>query len=62
ARALGAVGCSIGRPFLWGLASAGEAGVDHAITLLAAEIDIAMALLGTASLDAVTAGHVRRRP
>ncbi|MGL4289228.1 MAG: alpha-hydroxy acid oxidase [Phreatobacter sp.] len=61
ARALGAVGCSIGRPFLWGLASAGEAGVDHAIKLIAAEIDIAMALLGTASLDAITTDHVRRR-
>lgn len=61
ARALGAVGCSIGRPFLWGLASAGEAGVDHAIKLLAAEIDIAMALLGTASLDAITSDHVRHR-
>jgi isopentenyl diphosphate isomerase/L-lactate dehydrogenase-like FMN-dependent dehydrogenase len=55
ARALGADACMIGRPFLWGLASAGEAGVARTIAILREELDIAMALLGTTSLPAISA-------
>jgi 4-hydroxymandelate oxidase len=36
----------IGRPQLWGLAVAGEAGVAHVLGLLRAELDVAMGLLG----------------
>jgi isopentenyl diphosphate isomerase/L-lactate dehydrogenase-like FMN-dependent dehydrogenase len=55
ALALGARACMIGRPFLWGLASAGEAGVARTIAILREELDIAMALLGTTSLPAISA-------
>jgi isopentenyl diphosphate isomerase/L-lactate dehydrogenase-like FMN-dependent dehydrogenase len=56
ARALGADACMIGRPFLWGLAAAGEPGVARAIDMLREELDIALALLGVPSVDAVDAG------
>jgi isopentenyl diphosphate isomerase/L-lactate dehydrogenase-like FMN-dependent dehydrogenase len=61
ALALGAAGCSIGRPFLWGLAAAGEQGVQRAIRIFRDELDTAMALLGTTSPQMVTADHVRPR-
>ena len=46
ALALGARAVLVGRPVLWGLARAGEAGVDHVLGLLRSELDDAMALLG----------------
>lgn len=46
ALALGARAVLLGRPVLWGLAAAGEAGVAHALNLLRAEIDLAFALVG----------------
>ncbi|TSJ60157.1 alpha-hydroxy-acid oxidizing protein [Starkeya sp. 3C] len=60
ARCLGADACMIGRPFLWGLAAAGEAGVTRALDILRDELDIAMALLGVTSMDAFSAGHLWR--
>lgn len=48
--ALGADACSIGRPYLYGLAAAGEAGVTHVLQLFAAEIERAMALLGVTTI------------
>ena len=44
--ALGADACLIGRPGLWGLAVAGEAGVAHVLELLRSEIDRVMGLCG----------------
>ncbi len=46
ALALGARAVLIGRPYLWGLALAGEAGVTHVLDLLRAEIDSDLALCG----------------
>ena len=46
ALALGAACCLIGRPQLWGLAVAGEAGVRHVLELYRKEIDRVMALMG----------------
>ncbi len=43
---LGATACSIGRPYLYGLAAGGKPGVDRAISLLASELKRAMMLLG----------------
>ncbi len=61
ALALGARACMIGRPFLWGLAAAGEEGVSHAIDILAAELDEAMALAGLRDLAEITSDFVRAR-
>ena len=45
----------IGRPHLWGLAVAGEAGVGAVLDLYRREIDRVMALGGWDSLAAITA-------
>lgn len=52
--ALGATAVQIGRPVLWGLACGGQAGVEHALTLLRHELDLAMALAGCPGLKAIT--------
>lgn len=51
AMALGANAVLIGRPYVFGLASAGAMGVAHVIRLLRDELEIAMALCGCATLD-----------
>lgn len=61
ARALGATACLIGRPQLWGLAVAGEAGVAQVLELYRRDIDRVLALGGWDGIDAVKADAVRRR-
>ncbi len=53
ALALGADFILVGRPFLFAAAIAGEAGVQHAISLLSKEIDTDQALLGLRDLGEV---------
>ena len=60
ALALGANAVSIGRPYLYGLASGGQAGVERALGLLKSEVERSMALLGCRSIAEIGAGHVRR--
>jgi lactate 2-monooxygenase len=50
ALALGARGVLVGRPYAYGLALAGEAGVRDVIANLAAELELTLALTGCASL------------
>ncbi|HEX9852668.1 MAG TPA: alpha-hydroxy acid oxidase [Woeseiaceae bacterium] len=50
ALALGAGACLIGRPQLWGLAVAGEAGVAHMLDIYRREIDRVMGLCGAARI------------
>ena len=54
ALALGANAVLIGRPAVWGLAAAGPVGVVHVLHLLRAELEVAMALAGTPTLQAIT--------
>ncbi len=49
----------LGRPLLWGLALDGESGARHVLELLAAELDLALALCGASHLDDLTADLVR---
>jgi L-lactate dehydrogenase (cytochrome) len=53
ALALGADACALGRPCLYGLAAAGQGGVEHALKLLGDELRRAMALAGCPDLGAV---------
>jgi L-lactate dehydrogenase (cytochrome) len=53
ALALGARACLIGRPQLWGLAVAGEAGVAQVLEIYRREIDRVMGLCGIASIAAI---------
>ncbi|BAF87617.1 FMN-dependent alpha-hydroxy acid dehydrogenase [Azorhizobium caulinodans ORS 571] len=53
AMALGANAVMIGRPYIHALAVAGAAGVAHAMHVLRAELEVAMALTGRPTLDTV---------
>lgn len=44
--ALGARACMAGRPFLYGLAAAGEQGAARALEIFRSELDVSLALLG----------------
>ena len=59
ALALGADGCSIGRPYLYGLAAAGEAGVDRALTILRDEFERTLMLMGVNDVEQLERRHVR---
>ena len=61
ALALGATACMIGRPDLYGLAAAGEPGVDWVIEHLHAGMKRDMALCGAASVAELTPELVARR-
>jgi L-lactate dehydrogenase (cytochrome) len=50
ALAAGATACSIGRPYLYGLAVGGELGVDRVIRILIEEFDRCLALLGVSDI------------
>jgi L-lactate dehydrogenase (cytochrome) len=53
ARALGAQGVYIGRPFLYGLGAMGEAGVTKCLQILHKELDLTMAFCGHTQMDTV---------
>ena len=53
ALALGATAVAIGRPYLYGLAVDGSAGVSRIIQMLQIEFEMALALAGGTSLAAV---------
>lgn len=58
ALARGATACSIGRPYLYGLAAGGQAGVARALALLRAEIERDMGLLGCRTISEIGAKHI----
>jgi L-lactate dehydrogenase (cytochrome) len=53
ARALGAQGVYIGRPFLYGLGAMGEAGVTRCLEIIRNELDLTMAFCGLRDLNDV---------
>lgn len=61
ALAAGAAACLLGRPHLWGLAVAGEAGVGAVLNVYRREIDRVMALGGWDSLTAIDGRALNRR-
>jgi L-lactate dehydrogenase (cytochrome) len=61
ALALGASACLIGRAYLYGLGTAGEAGVTKAIELLAAELRRSMQLVGARTVHELDPSLVTRR-
>jgi isopentenyl diphosphate isomerase/L-lactate dehydrogenase-like FMN-dependent dehydrogenase len=58
ALALGADAAFAGRAFACGLAVGGEQGVADVLSLLRAELELGLGLLGCVSPSAVTRGHV----
>lgn len=61
ALALGANACSIGRPYVYGLAAGGQAGVEWSLAILKSEVERDMALTGSSSIAGLTAGLIRDR-
>ena len=60
AMCLGAKGVFIGRPYVYGLATAGEAGVRDVLDILRAEMERAMVLMGCPSVDALDVSWLLR--
>jgi (S)-mandelate dehydrogenase len=59
ALALGANAVLLGRATLYGLAAAGEAGVDHVLRLLKGEVDRTLAQIGCPSIGELSPEYVR---
>src|SRR6185369_17213746 len=59
ALALGARAVLVGRPILWGLAVAGEAGARDVLELLRAELELALALAGRPTLASIDRSLVK---
>jgi lactate 2-monooxygenase len=55
ALALGADAVCVGRPYMWGLALDGQAGVEHVLRCLLAELDLTLALSGYTTIAEVDA-------
>jgi isopentenyl diphosphate isomerase/L-lactate dehydrogenase-like FMN-dependent dehydrogenase len=61
ALALGATAVGVGRPYLWGLASFGQEGVEAVLAILRRELELIMRQSGTTSLAAITPSHIVAR-
>jgi isopentenyl diphosphate isomerase/L-lactate dehydrogenase-like FMN-dependent dehydrogenase len=59
--ALGATAVGIGRPYIWGLASFGQEGVEMVLALLRRELEIVMRQAGTVSVKRIAREHVVAR-
>lgn len=60
ALALGATACMVGRPYLYGLGAAGQAGVEHGLGLLRSELERTMALIGCPDIKGISSAHIQR--
>jgi isopentenyl diphosphate isomerase/L-lactate dehydrogenase-like FMN-dependent dehydrogenase len=58
ALALGANAVGIGRPYIWGLASFGQAGVERVLDILKNELTITMRQAGTRSISEIDRSYV----
>ena len=61
ALALGATAVGIGRPYLWGLARFGQAGVEAVLELLRRELEMVMRQAGTTSIEQILPAHILHR-
>lgn len=59
ALAMGATACSIGRPYIYGLAAGGEAGVDRSLAILHEEFERTMILAGINDVSQLGRRHVQ---
>jgi 4-hydroxymandelate oxidase len=61
ALALGADAVAIGRPYLWGLSSFGQPGVEAVLDILRAELELVMRQMGTTSIAAIQRASIVER-
>jgi len=62
AAAIAFAAAQIGRPYVWGLAIDGQAGVEHVLRCLLAELDLTLALSGHTSTAEIDRRSVSTRP
>jgi lactate 2-monooxygenase len=62
ALALGANAVCVGRPYVWGLALEGQAGVEQVLRCLLAELDLTAALSGYTEISQIGSGALTRAP
>ena len=60
ALALGATAVGIGRPYIWGLASFGQPGVERVLDILRRELNLIMGQCGTPTLKDIGAASIVR--
>ena len=60
ALALGATAVGIGRPYVWGLASFGEPGVDRVLEILDNEFTTIMRQVGALNINQITRDNITR--
>jgi isopentenyl diphosphate isomerase/L-lactate dehydrogenase-like FMN-dependent dehydrogenase len=58
ALALGATAVGIGRPYIWGLGSFGQDGVEAVLAILRRELEIVMRQCGTTTLKQITPSYI----
>jgi 4-hydroxymandelate oxidase len=61
ALALGATAVGIGRPYMWGLASFGQPGVETVLDILRRELQLIMRQSGATSIGAIAAASLSER-
>ena len=59
---LGADACLVGRAYAYGMAAAGDAGVDRALEILKADLTRTMKLLGANNVGELTGAMVHLKP
>lgn len=62
AMAMGAKACLLGRGYAYGMAAAGDAGVDRAVEIFRADIIRTLKLLGCPSITALDSSYIATRP
>jgi 4-hydroxymandelate oxidase len=61
ALALGATAVGVGRPYMWGLASFGQQGVETVLDILRRELQLIMRQSGVTKVSGITANYVANR-
>jgi isopentenyl diphosphate isomerase/L-lactate dehydrogenase-like FMN-dependent dehydrogenase len=61
ALALGATAVGVGRPYMWGLASFGQQGVETVLDILRRELQLIMRQSGVTKISAITANYIANR-
>src|SRR5262249_48859234 len=56
--ALGAAATGVGRPYIWGLASFGQEGVETVLALLRKEFEMTMRQMGTTSVKRISKDYL----
>jgi isopentenyl diphosphate isomerase/L-lactate dehydrogenase-like FMN-dependent dehydrogenase len=61
ALALGATVVGVGRPYMWGLASFGQQGVETVLDILRRELQLIMRQSGVTKISGITTNYIANR-